>query len=74
MNVACGERTSLLDLIRAINAAAGTDVEPSFGPPRAGDIRHSLADISQARSLIGYNVDVPFAEGIARTVDWYRAG
>jgi UDP-glucose 4-epimerase len=72
MNVACGDRTSLLELLDAICAAAGRSVEPVFGPPRPGDITHSLADVSLARSLLGYRVDVPFREGIARTVEWYR--
>lgn len=73
MNVACGERTSLLGLLGAINAAVGRSVEPVYGAARVGDIQHSLADISVARALLGYRVQVTFEEGIARTVDWYRA-
>ena len=73
MNVACGERTSLLDLLDAISRAVGKTVEPIFGPPRPGDIEHSLADVSRARALLDYDVQVPFAEGIKRTVDWYRS-
>lgn len=73
MNVACGDRTSLLDLLDAVCAAAGSSVEPVFGPPRAGDIQHSMADVSLARSILGYGVEVQFQEGIERTVDWYRA-
>jgi UDP-glucose 4-epimerase len=73
MNIACGDRTSLLDLLAAICTAAGRAIEPVFGPPRAGDITHSLADVSMARSSIGYDVNVPFDVGIQRTVDWYRA-
>jgi nucleoside-diphosphate-sugar epimerase len=72
MNVACGDRTSLLELLDAICAAAGRSVEPVFGPPRPGDITHSLADISLARSVLGYAVEVPFREGIRRTVQWYQ--
>ena len=72
MNVACGDRTSLLELLDAISAAAGSTVAPVFGPPRPGDIEHSLADISLARAAIGYEVEVLFAEGIARTVRWYQ--
>jgi UDP-glucose 4-epimerase len=71
-NVACGSRFSLLELLDAICRAAGRHVDPILGPPRPGDIRHSLADISIARREIGYEVLVPFQEGIARTVDWYR--
>jgi nucleoside-diphosphate-sugar epimerase len=73
MNVACGERISLLGLLDAICSAAGTVVDPVLGPPRAGDIQHSMADVSLARSLLGYDVQVDFRAGIERTVDWYRA-
>ena len=71
-NIACGSRYSLLDLLDAIAHAVGRPVEPAVGPPRAGDIRHSQADISVARETLGYEVVVPFREGIARTVTWYR--
>lgn len=73
MNVACGERTSLAGLLDAICIAVGSKIEPTFGPARAGDIMHSMADVSLARRAIGYDVDVPFQEGIRRTVRWYRA-
>ena len=71
-NVACGDRHTLLELLDAISAAAGRPANPIFGPPRPGDIVHSLADISVAQEALGYTVAVPFAEGIARTVAWYR--
>jgi len=71
-NVACGSRFTLLELLEAIAAAAGRRVEPVFGPARAGDIRHSQADISVARDRLGYEVRVPFGEGIVRTFAWYR--
>jgi UDP-glucose 4-epimerase len=70
-NIGCGARYSLLDLLQAIADAAGTRVDPIFGPPRPGDVPHSLADISVARRELGYEVLVPFAEGVARTVAWY---
>lgn len=72
-NIACGQRYSLLDLIERLNQALGTSIEPTFGPQRAGDVKHSLADIARAQDLLGYNVDVDFEEGLARTIDWYRA-
>jgi nucleoside-diphosphate-sugar epimerase len=72
MNVACGDRWSLRQLLQAICSAAGRSVEPDVGPERPGDILHSQADISLARSLLGYRVEVPFQEGISRTVEWYR--
>jgi UDP-glucose 4-epimerase len=71
-NVACGSRYSLLELLQTICDAAGRQIDPVFGPPRPGDIRHSQADISVARRALLYEVAVPFKEGIARTVDWYR--
>jgi UDP-glucose 4-epimerase len=71
-NVACGTRYTLLELLGTIGGAAGRQVEPRFGPPRAGDIVHSQADISLARQALGYEPVVSFSEGIARTVAWYR--
>jgi UDP-glucose 4-epimerase len=71
-NIACGSRYTLLELLDAIQDAAGRRVAPTFGPARAGDILHSLADITVARQALGYEVVVPFREGIARTVAWYR--
>ena len=61
-----------LDLLDAIGHSVGGPVEPAVGPPRSGDIRHSQADISVARQTLGYEVIVPFGEGIAKTVAWYR--
>jgi UDP-glucose 4-epimerase len=71
-NVACGDRYSLRDLLGAIGDAAGRRVEPIMGPPRAGDIQHSQAAIGVAQEALGFSVAVPFADGIARTVAWYR--
>jgi nucleoside-diphosphate-sugar epimerase len=71
-NVACGERFSLLDLTAALNRILGTTVEPRFGPPAPGDVKHSLADISRARRMLGYEPSVTFEAGLARTAAWYR--
>jgi UDP-glucose 4-epimerase len=71
-NIASGTRSSLLQLLESINTAAGRRVEPIFGPARNGDIPHSYADISVARQALGYEVRVPFGEGIRRTIAWYR--
>jgi UDP-glucose 4-epimerase len=73
VNIARGDQTSLLDLLDAICSAVGRTVEPAYGPPRPGDIAHSVADVSLARSLLRPIVEVSFAEGVKRTVDWYRA-
>jgi UDP-glucose 4-epimerase len=71
-NIACGDRHTLLELLDSITDAAGMPTTPIFGPPRAGDIIHSHADISVARRELGYEVLVPFEEGIRRTVAWFR--
>ena len=71
-NVACGSQHSLSELLQTICDVAGRQVAPIIAPPRPGDIRHSQADISVARQVLRYRVTVPFGEGIARTVSWYR--
>lgn len=72
LNIACGGSYSLHDLLKAINEAAGTNITPQYGPARVGDVRHSLADITASEQQIGYKVIVPFAEGIRKTVEWYK--
>jgi UDP-glucose 4-epimerase len=67
VNVACGERTSLNQLLRAIAELAGTRVEPDYRPARAGDIKDSLADITAARELLGYQPTVGVRDGLAST-------
>jgi len=71
-NIACGEAYTVLDLFHGICKALGHRAKPRFGPPRVGDIRHSKADISRARADLGYEVAVPFQEGLERTIEWYR--
>ena len=71
-NVAYGGREYLVDIYRGLTESLGVDVEPVFGPPRAGDIRHSNADISKARELLGYDPDWSFERGIAAAIEWYR--
>jgi nucleoside-diphosphate-sugar epimerase len=72
MNIACGEATTLLQVIDRIAAVVGKKVPPRHEPPRAGDIKHSLADIGKAERILGYTGAVKFAEGIERTIAWYR--
>jgi len=71
-NVACGQSIDLLTLLAEIGRIVGTKIEPQFAPPRPGDVRHSLADLGKARELLGYRPVVSFAEGLKRTIDWYR--
>ncbi|PZR27451.1 MAG: LPS biosynthesis protein WbpP [Citrobacter freundii] len=70
-NIACGEQTTLLQLFNILNAEAGSNLRPLFGPERAGDVRHSLADISKATALLGYKPVVTIAEGLKKTLAWY---
>jgi nucleoside-diphosphate-sugar epimerase len=73
VNIACGDRTTLNQIVADINKLLGTSIMPEYQPPRAGDVRHSLADISAARQLIGYEPRVMFAEGLRRSIEWYKA-
>jgi UDP-glucose 4-epimerase len=71
-NVGTGASVTLLQLIAELNAILGTSAVPVHGPPRAGDIRHSRAKIDRIRADLGYAPTVPFAEGLRRTLAWYR--
>ena len=72
VNIAVGDRTNLVELWGAIAAVSGTDVQPVFGPSRAGDIPHSLASIEKAKGLFGYNPQFRLKEGIEITFDWFK--
>jgi UDP-glucose 4-epimerase len=72
-NVGNGSSTSVLDLVKHLNQLLGTDIQPVFGPARAGDVRYSQADISCARHDLGYEPEVSFIEGLRRTLQAYRA-
>jgi UDP-N-acetylglucosamine 4-epimerase len=71
-NIAFGERTTLNELFEMLRVEAGTDLQPVHGPERAGDVKHSLADISKARTLLGYDPKVSVKEGMKRTFKWYK--
>jgi UDP-glucose 4-epimerase len=71
-NVAAGRSVSLLEMLAALNDFLGTEVEPRFEPPRVGDVRDSLADISLAERLLGYQTRVDFHEGLRRSLEYYR--
>jgi nucleoside-diphosphate-sugar epimerase len=72
-NLATNHRVSLLELLQTLAAQMGATADPQFGEARAGDVRDSLADIGKARRLLGYEPVVPFAEGLKRTVAWYKS-
>jgi nucleoside-diphosphate-sugar epimerase len=71
-NVGCGDRISINDLWREIKAAVRAEVDAVHGPPRAGDVRDSLADITHLRERTGFEVRVGLKEGIRKTVEWIR--
>ena len=70
-NIAYGGREYLIDIYRALTRALNRPIEPQFGPARPGDIRHSNADISKARTVLGYDPQYDFEKGLALAVDWY---
>ncbi|MFO0876651.1 MAG: SDR family oxidoreductase [Gemmataceae bacterium] len=72
-NIGTGKGTSLLELINQLNHLLGTSIAPRHAETRAGDIRHSRADITRAIQKLGYRPAVPFSVGLARTVEWYRS-
>lgn len=71
-NIAYGGREFLIDIYYGLTKALGIDLAPKFGPDRAGDIKHSNADISKAKSLLGYNPDWSFERGIEAAIEWYK--
>ena len=62
----------MIDIYYTLCEALGKRIEPNFGPDRAGDIKHSNADISKARELLGYDPDYDFEKGIKLAIDWYK--
>jgi UDP-N-acetylglucosamine 4-epimerase len=71
-NIACGEQTTLNELLESLKGIAGSDLAPIYGANRIGDVKHSLADISKAQSLLGYNPATAIREGLKSTFEWYR--
>lgn len=73
MNLADGRRTTLLQLLELLAKYLGVPVNPDFHPPRVGDVRESLADISSARQMLGYEPATTLEQGLEQTIDYYRA-
>jgi UDP-glucose 4-epimerase len=71
-NIACGTGTSLNRVLALLGEALGRPVSARHEPARAGDVRHSLADISQAKAVLGYTAAVDFPTGLRRTLAWFR--
>ncbi|RJP17078.1 MAG: SDR family oxidoreductase [Candidatus Abyssobacteria bacterium SURF_5] len=71
-NIACGKRHTINDLVKGLNEALSKQIDPIHVAPRNGDVRDSIADITLARSELGYEPRVEFDEGLRRTVEWFR--
>ncbi|MFW6456824.1 MAG: SDR family oxidoreductase [Planctomycetota bacterium] len=71
-NVACGQRYTLNELIDLLTDITHSDIPPTYTDERPGDVRHSQADISRARNILGYSPSVTFEEGLKRTVEYYQ--
>jgi nucleoside-diphosphate-sugar epimerase len=72
-NVACGERVTLNRLVGELRELLSSDVEPAYAAPRPGDIKHSLADLSRARTELGYEPSVLLRDGLERTIEYFHA-
>lgn len=72
-NIAYGGREYLNDIYKTLIEALGKDIQPIYGPDRKGDIKHSNADISKARELLGYDPEYDFHRGLNEAIDWYKA-
>ena len=71
-NIAKGEQTSLNQLFEMLKEISGKNINPIHGPERGGDIKHSLADVSKARKLLGYDPATSPLDGLRKTFDWYK--
>ena len=71
-NIAYGGREYLIDIYHTLTKALGKDIEPIFGPERPGDIKHSNADISKAKRLLGYHPEYDFERGLNEAIEWYK--
>jgi len=72
VNVACGDKITINAIIAMINEITGRSVAPIYAPTRAGDVKHSLADITKAKALIGFTPVVDFRTGLEIAIKWYR--
>jgi UDP-glucose 4-epimerase len=72
-NIACGKRTTLLDIVNRINAFLGTDIKPTHAEARTGDVRHSQADIARAQEDLGYTPRMDVERGLKKCLEYYCA-
>lgn len=73
-NVACGERTSLNEMIQMLRDISGKDLKTNYGPERMGDVRHSLASIEKISNNLGYDPKIKFKIGLSKVYEWYKNG
>ena len=73
INIACNEATTLNQILDKLKELLGTDIQAEYTDPRAGDVKHSLADITRAKETIGYEPKIFFDEGLTKAIDWYKA-
>jgi len=71
-NIGCGEAIDLNRVVAILGDILGRKIEPIYEPPRAGDILHSWGDVSAARTAFGFRAGVSFADGLRRTIEWYK--
>jgi len=72
INIACGEAVTVNEIIALINELVGKNIKPTYTDPRPGDVKHSLADITIAKNILGFKPTVPFKQGLRLAIDWYR--
>jgi len=71
-NIACGKAYSVLDIVKYVNKILGKNILPALGPIRAGDAKHTLADISKVKKLIGFKPEIGFEEGLRKTIEYFK--
>lgn len=72
VNIACGRAITVNEIIDLINRLLAKNVKPTYTDPRPGDVKHSLADVTQAKELLGYTALVPFETGLENAIEWYK--
>jgi nucleoside-diphosphate-sugar epimerase len=72
VNIACGQAVTVNEVIDLINELLGKDIKPVYDAPRPGDVKHSLADITIAKKLIGFKPKISFRQGLEKAIEWYR--
>ena len=73
-NIACGEQTTLNEMVETLKKVSGKEVKVHYGPERKGDVKHSKADISKIQNLLGFEPQVKFEEGFEKVFEWYEKG